>query len=388
MARLITIITHSNWSQSMPDNKKHHFVPKVYLKNFSSNAKVINLYNVAGDKFVLGAALKAQCYRDYFYGHEPTLEKALGTIEGVAAKLFREIVGSETPPEDGSVEYAELVTFIVFQRNRTIQAARAIEEMVSSMAKRVVSYHPEFNGELSDDIELSVSDPAVHGLKAASHTLPFAMDLTCKLLIAKPGSEFITSDNPVVFYNQALESVRGHHGIGTASKGLQVFFPISPACMILLYDGSVYKVGGRRERTVRLSQQRDMDQINTLVLANAEENIYFLHRDKINFRDIEHGVKYRGVRTSEINVVNEHGAGFRGSDLLIHQGVRPKVGLRLSFVKQLSSADALRYICERGVIKHPGLVRDPALVELVDRWQKALDGGSHQNFHEFMNSQA
>ena len=260
--------------------------------------------------------------------------------------------------------------------------------MLCSMAKQVMSYHPNFEADIFEGIELGVNDPVIHCLKAASHTLPFAMDLSCKLVVAKPGSEFITSDSPVVFYNQALEEMQGHQGIGTASKGLQVFFPISPECMILLYDGSVYKVGGRRERTVRLSQQRDMDQINTLLLANAEENIYFLNSNKINFGEIKRGLKYRLNRTSEIHVLNESGGGVGMPDYLVHQGVRPKIGLALSFVKQLPAAESLRVVCGLGAIKHPGLVRDPVLVEWVDRWQKSLDSGDSKNFYEFMSSQA
>lgn len=371
----------------MPDNKKHHFVPRVYLKNFSVNGRVINLYNLANDRVVFNAALKSQCYRDYFYGQDQVLEKALGMMEGFSAKLFRKIIECNAPPEPGSEEYAQLVTFVIFQRNRTSQAARAIDEMVASVAKEVISYHPKFDSDFIDLVDIGVKDPAIEALKAASHTLPFALDLACKLLVAKPGSEFVTTDNPVVFYNQALEGVSAHHGLGTASKGLQVFFPVSPSCMIFLYDHSLYKVGGRRERTILVSEQEDIDQLNILLLANAEENIYFLDSDRINLRLIKRGIKFRLENTSELHVVSERKKDGVRSNLIINQGIRPKVGLNLSFIKEFASAEHLRQLAVSGVIRHPGLIRDPDLVQWVELWQQSVEAGSKQNFYQFMASQ-
>ena len=73
----------------MPSNKKHHYVPRFYLKNFSCDSRSISLFNIKAQKIVAEASLKSQCYRDYFYGKEPTIEKALGDMEVIAAQITR-----------------------------------------------------------------------------------------------------------------------------------------------------------------------------------------------------------------------------------------------------------------------------------------------------------
>ncbi|MBD8091749.1 DUF4238 domain-containing protein [Pseudomonas fluorescens] len=371
----------------MPANKKHHYVPRVYLKNFSINDKTINLYNLSRDIVIREGKLKSQCYRDYLYGVEDGMEKALGLIEGQAAKLFRDIRRELKPPQPGSVAFGSFLTFVFFQRNRTLYAARALNEMFVGMAQKIISYRPDIPKDIFEKVSIEVIEPAVHALVAANQSLHFAMDLSCKLLLAKKGSEFITSDNPVVFYNQALEACQTHNGLGIASKGLQIFFPISPEISILFYDASIYKVGGRREQSVQVTEQHDMDQINILTLANAEENIYFLTSDRINLGKIKTGGKFRITNTCELHTFPGKRTEHENSDLLIHQGIRPKTGLRLSFLKELKTSEVLRNLCNSGHIRHPGLLRDPILVTWDNRWQKSVEAGNKQNFFEYIASQ-
>ena len=371
----------------MPANKKHHYVPRVYLKNFSTNEKTINLFNLSREIVIREGKLKSQCYRDYLYGVEDGLEKALGLIEGQAAKLFREIRRELKPPKPESTDYGNLLIFVIFQRNRTLYAANAINEMFVAMAQKIISYSPDFQEDIFDKITININDPAIHALRAANQSLHFAMDLSCKLLLAKKGAEFITSDNPVAFYNQALETCHLHNGLGTASKGLQIFFPISPEVAILFYDASIYKIGGRHEQTIQITEQCDMDQINTLTFANAEENIYFLTSDRINLKEIKRGKKFRIEKTGELHTLPQARNEHEHSDILIHRGIRPKTGFRLSFLKELASADELRYICNSGHIRHPGLLRDPVLVTWDKRWRESVEAGSQQNFFEYMASQ-
>lgn len=371
----------------MPANKKHHYVPRLYLKNFSSNDKTINLFNLNRDIVISGGKLKSQCYRDYLYGVDDELEKALGIIEGEAAKQFRAIRKQLKPPKSESADYGNFLTFVIFQRNRTLNAARSINEMLVAIATKYISYRPDVPEDIFEKISINVNDPVIHALKGANHTLHFAMDLSCKLLLAKKGTEFITSDNPVVYYNQALEACNSHHGIGTASKGLQIFFPIAPEILILFYDASVYKVGGRREQTIQITEQRDMDQINTLMLANAEENIYFLTSDRVNLREIRRGKRFRIENTGVLHTLPGKRTEQVQSDILIHQGVRPKTGLKLTFLKELTAATDLRNLVISGHLRHPGLLRDPVLVSWDQRWQESVEAGNKQNFFEFMASQ-
>lgn len=70
----------------MASNKNQHFVPRCYLRPFTINCnnKAINLFNIDKQKFIKNAPVKHQCSRDYFYGEDLIIEKALQPIEGVS----------------------------------------------------------------------------------------------------------------------------------------------------------------------------------------------------------------------------------------------------------------------------------------------------------------
>lgn len=384
---LLKILQSNSEPEAMADNKEQHFVPFSYLKNFSENKKSIHLYNLSKNSIIFNAKLKTQCRREYFYGKEDlSIEKALCLIEGAAAKVFRDIGNPLRSPTPNSIEFGHAITFAIFQHNRTMYAARALNEMVSNMAKKTLSYDSRFSEDFLDCVEIGLHKPAVMAIISASRSLHFGMDLSCKLLIAKEGSEFITSDNPAVFYNQALESCN-HQGLGLASKGLQILLPVSPSRLLLFYDSDIYKVGPRNEKPVFISEQSDMDQINTLILANADINIYFLTSDKVNLKSIIRGKRHRIGQTSTLQTHSMLRNSDTYSDLLVSQKVRPRSGFSLSFIKELTPAKALRFIAESSVINRQDLCRDPELILWDQRYEKSLAEGNTQNFFEFMAAQ-
>jgi hypothetical protein len=66
----------------MPDNKKHHYVPQLYLRRFSHDEKSVPTFIIKSSMVIPNAPIKTQCYRDYFYGQEPDFEHVLGIAEG------------------------------------------------------------------------------------------------------------------------------------------------------------------------------------------------------------------------------------------------------------------------------------------------------------------
>ncbi|WP_461622080.1 DUF4238 domain-containing protein, partial [Bradyrhizobium sp. 23AC] len=75
---------------------------------------------------------------------------------------------------------------------------------------------------------------------------------------------FITSDHPVVFYNQYAEHRTIRSNTGLASKGLQIFYPISPYHIIILYDEAIYKIGAKKSTSVDVTSVSDVQQLNDL----------------------------------------------------------------------------------------------------------------------------
>ena len=117
----------------MPENKKHHYVPKFYLRRFSRDKKTICLYNLPKQLHVVNASLRNQCYQDYFYGKEKTTESALAGMEGEIAQLYSLIDKYNSLPPPLSEHHVAMVMSVLIQYGRTKYQADALDEMHDKM---------------------------------------------------------------------------------------------------------------------------------------------------------------------------------------------------------------------------------------------------------------
>lgn len=233
----------------MPANKRQHYVPKFLLKNFSisGGGKQINVYNLKADEEYPAVPLKNQAYKDYFYGEDGILEENFGRIETEAAYILRKITNSNIIPENFSEEHEILLVFLLSLSSRTLYNAEEVNEFANKIAKNIASHHPKLKDHL-DEFEVSYENPILIMLEALVGSFPIISDLRMKLLHNKTELSFIISDNPVVFYNQFLEERNPQDpNIGLATKGLEIFLPLSPQQILILYDHNVYKVGSSKK---------------------------------------------------------------------------------------------------------------------------------------------
>lgn len=269
----------------MGKNRNQHFVPRHYLKRFSfDGGKRIRLFNLKSEKYITNAPLKSQCSSDYFYTDDLRGEKTLNEIEDIAEELFREICTSRTIPRQRT---QDLVTIMSLMHSRTRRKADADSEGIELLAKRQMrmSRDPRIVAALPmlDQFRIKDKSSALRQVKVALRYPHFLYDLALRLIVAHPGFPFITSDHPVVFLNQAFfEKVRHPKIMGIASRGFQMFLPISPKALLMAYDGSLYRVGNRRQtEAYQIERAEDCDLINALQIINAEQNIYFMNEDTL-----------------------------------------------------------------------------------------------------------
>lgn len=257
--------------------KSQHYVTQFYLRNFSigGRGKAISLYNISSKVFILDAKLKTQACRDYFYGKDGETEKALGVIENEAGPMIRRIIKKEEPPERYRKDHLALLLFTIFQRERTLSAAREKNEYIGEIVNELYALEKGINPE-SMRARLVYKEPARVSLSVAARTQFLAWDLAYKLICNKTMIPFISSDNPVVLQNQYLEERKTTgSNTGYASIGLEIIVPISPKLSIMFYDEGVYKVGYRKKSTVNVYCEEDINALNSLQYLNAEKNVYF-----------------------------------------------------------------------------------------------------------------
>jgi hypothetical protein len=364
----------------MAEKRKQHFVPQFYMRNFSADVerKRFSLYVFDSDRYVSSATIKDQACEDYFYG-QAGVEDALGKLEASASPIIAAAITTNTLPELLSDRHVSLLAFVVFQNARTPVMAAGIDEQTEKLVQTVARSIPDLEDEANS---ISIDDPntPVLALKLAAEISYFTLDLRWKLLENKTGRLFITSDNPTVRYNQFLEKRNPLAGnTGLASKGLQIFLPLGPRHMLMLYDGDVYRVGGRKylETHIQIGREDDVSALNELQAANADEVLFF--SQDTNGSHVREAVtsasKHRGKGKVEIKEHCAVGPDGRQGTLIQTCNMDLRTGLALDFVGILPSATGPQ------LNNHPVKLRNP---ELVHRFELARIAGRPCDARQFV----
>ena len=217
----------------MAANKKHHYVPRFYLRHFTTDGRSLSLYNIERDLVVGSANLKNQCYRDYMYGKDGKQERNLSLMEGALAELLKRLLTSHLLPAPWSPDHESLCILTLLQNARTAYASDAMDEFSDKIWKKVLEKDPRFPPEMLEKVRIVNTDPANLAVFTMLRLYHLIMDMDYRLLLAPEDSEFITSDNPVILYNQLLEFEPLGSKTGLACKGLQIFLPLSPKVLLV-----------------------------------------------------------------------------------------------------------------------------------------------------------
>jgi hypothetical protein len=100
-------------------------------------------------------------------------------------------------------------------------------------------------------------------------------DLTIVLLKDATGQGFLFGDSPVVYYNRAAYHIKHMGMLGEQCRGLQVFFPVSPALIVFMFDPAVYRLSDAAADVISVVRSEDVDAINKLQLHTAADVGYF-----------------------------------------------------------------------------------------------------------------
>lgn len=325
----------------MAENKKHHLVPRFYLKHFSDNEKCINLFNIKSRTSVFNGGLRNQCYRDYFYGKDLQTEKALSLVESHMSRIMRSIKAAGALPSRISEDRLTFLLHVVMQHTRTAYSVDAFDEQTEKLMKHLIALDVKGMNLPSEEIansKIRMKDSARFALGIAAPNYTLLIDLEWKLIKAPETHEFITSDNPVVYYNQLFSFRKNGCNTGLASKGLQIFFPLSPKYLVLLYDAKVYGVGPRRSEIIDIVDPRDVAQINRLQFVSALENVYFHDRCFPTISEFQAAESYRRKQKSRMQSFPGQETVDRFTELLLMSKVDIYTNLELSFVRILKPA--------------------------------------------------
>ncbi|MEP9400571.1 DUF4238 domain-containing protein [Sphingomonas sp. VNH70] len=253
----------------MADNKNQHFVPRTHLKPFTLNGEglAINLLNMKGIKAIPNAPAKNQCSKDYFYGQEPKLERAIQFVEGHYGKAVRHLV--DGGPVQPGVDIV-LRRYVYHQFLRTEAAAQASAAMMLAMTDLPGSDFPVPT--FGEAVKIATEQAMLHYAKA----MGIVDDL--KMCIVRNATDlpFVTSDNPAVLTNRLhyQRPTPGKRAFGVETAGALFFLPLTPSLFALFYDGAVYSVT-HKGHFVDVQRFSDVAALNEHQYLNCAGNIYF-----------------------------------------------------------------------------------------------------------------
>lgn len=253
----------------MPQHKKHHYVPVCYLKRFAKDedGKCINLYHLPSHRFVENASLKDQAYENRFYVQQ--IEEGLGILESRYGKIVQKILKCGQLESLSEEESVNLCIFAVLLASRTRCAAEETNDTVDKVSKLILGQIPQYRGKL-EDLKFDFEETPSWRSSWVANMYPLYTDLELCLLSSRGHAQFITSDNPGVFYNQFAEAKNASLSYTSlACKGLQLFVPLSPDHYLLCYDSDVYNVENRD------LPAEDVFALNAIQYVNADEHLYY-----------------------------------------------------------------------------------------------------------------
>ncbi len=275
----------------MPQKKNQHYIPKMHLRNFATDfqKKVVNVFHLKSKKLIPDVPIKGQGSESYFYGEDGILEEHLGQLENITAKILSKITEENKLPKRYSDDHFTLCVYVLLAQTRTKGNLDKMNQMTDSMFHTWIQRFPEIR-DLSEKYRVRMEAPFDFFLGLTSRLSPIIMDLKFKILKNTSQTPFIMSDDPTILYND-FDNKKGR-GIGSArgyaSKGLQIFYPMSPTVTLMFYDEWAYKVGSVKLRTIKINESNFIDQMNLLQILNANEVLFTNNQVSENYiKDLE-----------------------------------------------------------------------------------------------------
>lgn len=341
----------------MAGKKRHHFIPKFYLKRFSikGEGNFIGLYNHKSDVFIPAASLQHQGYINFLYGKSDDIENALASMENEIAKMFYYWTEKKQffPPPENSNGFVLLKRFILYQAYRTPQAG---DDITESINEGLNTFLKAANPDLSQKLEgkkVIHENPVLLGLANASLNEDSLKYLGCRFIVNLSELPLITSDAPVIFYNQLMEAAQNYIGAtALIAKGLQIFYPIHPRLIICLYDTTVYDLGNGCTNCCSIDSIDEINQLNALQFINSRDQLFFDDLIPEEYvRELCTAYSEYRKTTKNINKVLKSNS----SKFLFTAKLDPQINLSLSCFRLL--VNPKDYKNPIGILRHPSFER-------------------------------
>ncbi|MGX9718262.1 DUF4238 domain-containing protein [Janthinobacterium lividum] len=233
----------------MQQTKRHHYVPKAYLKGFSDQRGRVLVYRKDGPATPLHLAPDATQFRRYYYS-QPTpdggqdnnkLEQFFSEVESDWPATIAKLYGRENAND----RIENIMQFMSLQRVR-VPAARDVAEAVLAqtvkdtlammLAEGKLPKLPPGLEDLPNRVQVSI-DPhrSIHAMVAMLQGMEKLCTMVGFAVIHNATTRpFLTSDNPVLWFDPSLPFDKQRpYTINPDGGAILLFFPLSPTLVLV-----------------------------------------------------------------------------------------------------------------------------------------------------------
>ena len=222
----------------MKHAKHQHYVPRLYLRQFSADrgAKHPQVYSF--DKTtqrVQRPSIRNVASELYFYERgDHGAEKAFQQIEDLFAAPYRRLLEVERLQDLSAEEIVGTAIFVAAQWVRTREHRQMLKSTGVELAKALDAKGVDEPG-LTDVTDETLRRLHVQGLpKLVHHASAIMLRMKWILCVNRTDMPLWTSDNPVTLHNSRPAGLQGNRGL--ACRGIEMYFPLSPTRSLGLCD--------------------------------------------------------------------------------------------------------------------------------------------------------
>lgn len=252
--------------------RKHHYVPETYLNGFVDPRGQLHVYRKDDPQHPFLSSPSATGFSNYYYA----FEKNDGTFDSDSLETIFSRIETKWPEYVYCIEnnepliggrFREFLEFVALQRAR-VPATRDMYELMQSdhllatakymLSRGMLPPPPPGKENILDRIEISVAPQS--SLQAISIALKACEKVFSRLNYIifrnEQGMPFLTSDNPVIWFQPAPEDQIEPYNIRLDGP-IELFFPITQKFLLYgrtpfgqedLFDGVVYRTSESLEK--------------------------------------------------------------------------------------------------------------------------------------------
>lgn len=268
----------------MQKTKIQHYVPRLYLKNFSIR-KVdkffINCYNKTNStKFTTN--IRNIAAENYFYDTdhdaEQEVEKILGEFEGSCNISYEKLLQTEDLNSLSQEEKIAIAYFLAVQLVRTKEYREGYKHNINGLYELLSKEN--MTKELRQQFEEAIQEKAIKSnhiqmlIEFPPQLASILMKKKWCLIENKTTLPNWTSDHPITMYNPRNFGSMGNLGLDV--PGIQIFFPLNPRLYLAIVDPVDY---AHHEDKIISTDIENSKFHNHQQLARCNKHIFSLDED-------------------------------------------------------------------------------------------------------------